>query len=117
MAFTLNYIHKFDREGEKILVNAHHTDYDYSSYQDVNTGYFLPNNNTAFRENKFQTFSSQKIKIYTGQIDYELPGNDSSKFEAGLKISSINSDNILTQYAFENDIKVRRFTKFRHVFI
>lgn len=106
LAFTLNYVHEFDREGEKISLSTHHTDYDYSSYQDVNTGYFFPNSDVSFRDNKFQTFARQKIKLYTGQVDYELPGNDSSKFEAGLKFSSINSDNVLTQYTFQNDIKV-----------
>ena len=59
--------------------------YDFSSFQDVNTGYFLPGNDVPFRENKFQTFSSQKIALYTGQIDYELPINESANFEIGAE--------------------------------
>lgn len=106
LAFTLDYIHKFKRTGENLSISAHYTNYDNSNFQDVNTGYFLPNNDIAFRINKFQTFSSQEIKLYTGQIDYELPINDSEQFEAGGKLSNINSENILTQYVFDNDVKM-----------
>jgi outer membrane receptor protein involved in Fe transport len=105
LAFTIDYIHKFKKEGEKLTANAHYTDYDFSSFQNVDTGYFLPNQVDSFRDNRFQTFSSQKIKLYTGQIDYELPIKNSAQFEAGFKISTINSESILNQFTFENGIK------------
>ncbi len=105
-AFTLDYIHKFKREGEKLSLSAHHTNYDYSDYQNVDTGYFYPNTETSFRDNKFQTFSSQYIKLYTGQVDYELPINEASQLQAGAKISSIDSESILKQYNFVNGDKV-----------
>ncbi len=104
-AFTLDYTHKFKKVGEKLSANLHHTNYDFSGFQDVNTGYFLPNATVAFRNNKFQTFSSQEIKLYTGQMDYELPISDSEQFEAGGKVSNIKSESILNQFTFENDIK------------
>ena len=103
-AFTLDYIHKFKKEGEKLSISAHHTNYDYSDFQNVDTGYFLPNDQASFRDNRFQTFSSQYIKLYTGQIDYELPINDSSQFEAGTKVSSIDSESVLNQFNFENGL-------------
>ncbi|OEK08479.1 hypothetical protein A8C32_03240 [Flavivirga aquatica] len=106
LAFTLDYIHKFKNKGEKLSASLHHTNYDFSNFQDVKTGYFLPNIDTTFRNNEFQTFSSQEIKLYTGQADYELPINKSSQFEAGLKISNIKSKSILNQFIFENDIKL-----------
>ncbi|WNH10262.1 outer membrane beta-barrel protein [Thalassobellus suaedae] len=107
LAFTLDYLHKFTKEGEQISANLHHTNYDFSNFQDVNTGYFLPNADASFRDNRFQTFSSQKIKIYTSQIDYELPIDDSSLFEAGVKISNIDSESILNQFAFKNAVKTK----------
>ncbi|GAA4899028.1 outer membrane beta-barrel family protein [Flaviramulus aquimarinus] len=103
-AFTLDYLHNFKRDGEKLLANVHHTFYDFSNFQDVDTDYLFPDE-TLIRNNRFQTFSSQEIKLYTGQIDYELPIHDSSQFEAGLKISNINSKSILNQFVFENDVK------------
>ncbi|WP_198513460.1 outer membrane beta-barrel protein [Confluentibacter lentus] len=105
-AFTLDYVHKFKREGEKLSVSAHHTNYDYSDFQNVDTGYFFPNAQTSFRDNRFQTFSSQYIKLYTGQIDYELPISDSSQLEIGTKVSSIDSESILSQFNFENGVGV-----------
>ena len=105
LAFTLNYNHKFKRAGESLSANIHHTNYDFSNFQDVNTGYFLPNHNDPFRNNQFQTFSSQTIELYTGQADYELPINESAHFEAGAKLSKINSESVLNQYIFENDVR------------
>ncbi|SFZ91680.1 CarboxypepD_reg-like domain-containing protein [Flaviramulus basaltis] len=105
LAFTLDYAHKFKKEGEKLSASLHHTYYDSSNFQDVITGYFLPNDEDSFRDNRFQTFSSQNIKLYTGQIDYELPINESSHFESGIKISKIKSESILNQFTFESDIK------------
>src|SRR5690606_22385552 len=103
----LDYIHKFKREGEKLSVSAHHTNYDYSDFQNVDTGYFYPNMGTSFRDNTFQTFSSQSIKLYTGQIDYEWPLTNSSNFEAGIKVSSIDSESTLNQYNFENGESIK----------
>ncbi len=104
-AFSLDYIHKFKKEGEKLSANLHHTNYDFSSFQNVDTDYFLPNEVDEFRNNRFQTFSSQKIKLYTGQIDYELTIDDSAQFEAGGKVSNINSESILNQFTFNNGIR------------
>lgn len=104
LAFTLDYIHKFNRAGEKLSASVHHTNYDFSSFQNVDTDYLFPDQ-SLISDNRFQTFSSQEIKLYTGQIDYELPISDSSQFEAGGKFSNINSESVLNQFTFENDIK------------
>ncbi|WP_303317656.1 outer membrane beta-barrel family protein [Flavivirga abyssicola] len=108
LAFTLDYTHKFKRAGEKLSVSTHHTNYDFSSFQNVDTDYRFPNN-MLIRSNRFQTFSSQVIKLYTGQVDYELPIGESAEFEAGGKVSDINSESILTQFIFENDEKIEDF--------
>ncbi|MDO5980507.1 TonB-dependent receptor domain-containing protein [Flavivirga spongiicola] len=105
LAFTLDYVHKFKKEGEKLSISTHHTNYDFSSFQNVDTDYRFPDN-ILIRSNRFQTFSSQVIKLYTGQLDYELPINGSAQFEAGGKVSNINSESILNQFIFENDIKI-----------
>ncbi|MCF7568667.1 TonB-dependent receptor [Sabulilitoribacter arenilitoris] len=106
LAFTLDYLLKLKKEGEKLSASVHHTNYDFSSFQNVDTDYLFPDE-SLIRSNRFQTFSSQEIKIYTGQFDYELPINDSSEFEAGLKVSNINSESILDQFLFDNGIKLQ----------
>ncbi|MCF8273443.1 MAG: TonB-dependent receptor [Flavobacteriaceae bacterium] len=105
LAFTLDYVHKFKKEGEKLSANAHYTDYDFSSYQNVDTDYLFPDE-SLIRTNKFQTFSSQEIALFTAQVDYELPIGDASQFEAGIKLSDINSKSVLNQFTFDNGVKV-----------
>ncbi|TWO33037.1 TonB-dependent receptor [Seonamhaeicola sediminis] len=103
-AFDLDYVHNFDRKGEKLSVNGHHTYYDFSSFQNVDTDYLFADE-SLIRENRFQTFSSQTVKLFTGQIDYTLPINESSNFETGAKVSNINSESILNQFTFDNGIR------------
>ncbi|MCF7560757.1 TonB-dependent receptor family protein [Sabulilitoribacter multivorans] len=104
LAFTLDYIHKFNRPGEKLSTSLHHTYYDFSNFQNVDTDYRFPDE-SLIRSNRFQTFTSQDIRLYTGQMDYELPVNKSSQFEAGVKVSNINSKSILNQFTFNNGVK------------
>lgn len=106
LAFSLGYIHKFNKGGEQLSVDLHHTDYDFSEFQNVDTGYFLPNASSSFRDNRFQTFSSQAIKLSTAQVDYRLPSEDGSVFEVGIKVATVDSDNILDQFNFENGFRV-----------
>ncbi|WP_298535184.1 outer membrane beta-barrel protein [uncultured Algibacter sp.] len=101
-AFTLDYIHKFKKKGKKISLNIHHTHYDFASFQNVDTDYFLPDSDNPFLENRFQTFTSQLIKLNAGKIDYTIPINESGLFDAGIKVSDINSDNVLNQFTIEN---------------
>ncbi|MEJ2112250.1 MAG: outer membrane beta-barrel family protein [Flavobacteriaceae bacterium] len=101
LAFTIDYLHKFNREGEKLSISAHHTNFDFTSNQNVDTEYFWPDN-ILIRNSMFQTLSNQEIKLYTGQIDYELPFNETKLFQTGAKITDINSKNVLEQYNFQN---------------
>ncbi|WP_158293160.1 TonB-dependent receptor [Tamlana fucoidanivorans] len=97
LAFTLDYAYKIGDKGERISSNVHHTNYDFSIFQDVNTNYNFPDG-SLIRNNHFQTFSRQRIKLYTGQIDYELPNKFGDQFEAGLKYARIDSQSRLKQH-------------------
>ena len=105
LALSLGYSHNFKRNGEKISADVHHTNYEFSEFQDVNTGYFFPNASISFRDNRFQTFSSQDIRLITGQVDYKRPFEDGAIFETGIKAVDINSNNVIDQYIFENNTK------------
>ncbi len=104
LAFTLDYTHRLKKEGEKLSFSGHYTNYDTSNFQNVDTDYRFPDD-VLIRTNRFQTFSSQVIELYTGQMDYELPIDDSSQFEAGVKVSNIDSESILDQFNFINDTR------------
>jgi outer membrane receptor protein involved in Fe transport len=105
-AFTLDYTYNFKKVGEKLMISAHHTNYDYLSNQQVDTDYLFPDGITLIRNNKFQTIAGQKIKLYTGQFDYELPIDDNTQFEIGAKYSNIDSESDLEQFNFENDVPI-----------
>lgn len=105
LAFTLNYKHDFIKEGESLTLNAHYTNYDFSSFQKVNTDYRFPDN-ALIRTNRFQTFSGQVTELFTSQLDYVLPCNNTSLFELGFKTARIESESILTQYNFVDDIRI-----------
>ena len=104
LSYTFDYFHKFKKEGEKISVSLHHTNSKFSSFQNVDTDYLFPDE-SLIRKNGFQTFSSQYIKLYTGQVDYELPIENSGLLEAGFKMSSIDSKSALDQFDIEDGQK------------
>ncbi len=110
LALTLDYVHKFKKEGEKLLLNIHHTNYRDYTIQDINTGYFSPNAESPFRNNRFENDNNQKIDLYTSQIDYELPISESEEFMAGGKVSNIFSDNNLSQFLFMTGNRVEDLT-------
>jgi Outer membrane protein beta-barrel family/CarboxypepD_reg-like domain len=95
LGFDLGYVHSFNKNNAKLAFNSHYTNYDYKRRQDVETDYFL-GDNTFFVNNAFNTSSTQDTEIFTSKLDYNLPINDSSSFETGVKFSNVksNSDNI-----------------------
>lgn len=101
LGFDLDYIHTFKKEGEKLSVNAHFTTFDYNRKQNVRSNYF-DNDDTFLQTTAFRTDNNQDTKIYTGQIDYVLPIDDSSTFETGVKTSNIKNLSDITQYDIAN---------------
>ncbi|MCH2196914.1 outer membrane beta-barrel family protein [Kordia sp.] len=104
LGLNLDYVHKFEREGEKLSANVHYTDYDKADDQLVATDYTVvanPDFSTAFT-----THANQRTNILSGQIDYELPINETSSFEAGAKVANIDTKSDLLQFDIENGISV-----------
>ena len=100
-AFTLDYVHKLNQDGEQLSFSAHHTNFNFDSDQVVNTAYLFPDQ-SLIRNNEFQSLSSQDIKLYTGQVDYELPIGESVFLEAGGKASFINSESVINRFLIDN---------------
>lgn len=97
LGFDLDYVHKFKTAGEKISAHGHFTTYDYSREQNVFSSYF-DNNDDFLQTTAFRTDSNQNTSIYTGQLDYIWPLNETSSFEAGLKGSNIQNESDITQF-------------------
>jgi outer membrane receptor protein involved in Fe transport len=95
LGFDLDFTHQLEKG--QIAFNSHFTTYDYIREQGVITDFFDQNNN--FDETTaFNTDANQNTTIFTSKIDYSLPINDASNFEAGVKFSNVNTDSDVTQF-------------------
>ncbi|MCF6349713.1 MAG: TonB-dependent receptor [Flavobacteriaceae bacterium] len=99
LSYALDFSHKLKKEGEKITTTFNYSLYDNKQEQNVNTDYFLPGN-TFIRANTFRIQAEQEINIYAGQVDYTLPIKNTAKFETGVKIAVIDSENDFKQFDF-----------------
>ena len=76
--------------------NAHYTKYNYERDQNVFSNFFDSNNDFT-SDSEFNTFANQNTNIVTGKIDYSLPVNETSSFDAGVKYSNVNTDSDITK--------------------
>lgn len=95
IALNADYVYESEK-GSKLSFNAHHTNYNYDRFQDVSTIY-IDDNNAFIRSNSFNTTSNQEIKIYSGQVDLELPIKENGAFGIGFKASNIDSKSDINQ--------------------
>ncbi len=110
LGLDLDYTLKLKEEGEKLTVKAHYTDYDKNGNQEVTTLFFSPEGNFESTLG-FTTFSDQKTNIYSGQLDYVLPFSETTKFEAGVKYASVNSESDLSHFNILDDSPIIDLTK------
>ena len=90
---NFNFRHVFDSTGREISADLDHVGYVTKSNQ-------LSDNDSLTSEgissgNPFilKGYLPSNIKIYTGKIDYAHPLKGGARFEAGVKVSSVKTDN------------------------
>ena len=96
LGFDLDFVHQFNNEG-KLAFNTHFTDYKYQRNQNVRSNYFFPDDTNNY-SSAFNTNNNQDTNIFTFQVDYTLPINDSSEFAFGIKSSNIKTDSGIKQF-------------------
>ena len=96
LGFDLDFVHKFKDKG-KLAFNTHYTDYDYHRNQSVNSDYYFPNNVGNF-STAFLTDNNQETRIFTSQLDYTLPFNESSDLALGAKSSNIDTNSNISLF-------------------
>ncbi len=110
LGLDVDYTLKLKKEGEKITLKAHYTDYDKDGDQEVSTQFFSPQG--IFETSTgFTTYTDQKTNIASTQLDYTLPLSDASKIEAGLKYASITSESDLSHFNIVNNASILDLTK------
>ena len=94
VTYNLNYNVKLDTVGTDLTLS-----YDYSNSRRNESfdfsNRFLDENSNEFRADNFRNLTPQDADIYVGKVDFTHPFNETSKVEAGLKYSSVETDNIL----------------------
>ncbi|MFT5627287.1 MAG: outer membrane receptor protein involved in Fe transport [Glaciecola sp.] len=93
---NLIFRHDFDNSAA-LTFNAHYTIYDYKRDQNVFSNFFNQSNEFD-SSSEFNTLANQDTQIITGKVDYNLPINENSNFDAGLKYSNINTDSDITKF-------------------
>lgn len=101
--YNLNYNVELDTIGTALRLS-----YDYSSSRSREgfefSNRFLDGNQNMFRPgNNFRNLTPQDANIYVGKADFMLPFSESSKLEAGLKYSSVETDNVLQYDVLQNN--------------
>lgn len=100
----LIFRHDFDNSAN-LTFNAHYTTYDYERDQNVFSNFF-DQNNVFENSSEFNTLANQDTQIITGKVDYNLPINDSSTFDVGVKYSNVNTDSNITRVDIINGSEV-----------
>jgi outer membrane receptor protein involved in Fe transport len=95
----LVFRHEFDNEAS-LNFNAHYTTYDYQRNQNVFQDELVDD------DSEFNTLANQDTQIITGKVDYNLPIDDNSAFDVGVKYSNVNTDSDITRLDIINGSEV-----------
>ena len=96
----LTFRHDF-KDDSNLTFNTHYTTYDYERNQNVFQDELLD-----VDDSEFTTIANQETQIITSKIDYNLPIDDSSSFDAGIKYSNVNTDSDITRLDIINDQEI-----------
>ena len=96
----LTFRHDF-KDDSNLTFNTHYTTYDYERNQNVFQDELLD-----VDDSEFNTIANQETQIITSKIDYNLPIDDSSSFDAGIKYSNVNTDSDITRLDIINDQEI-----------
>jgi outer membrane receptor protein involved in Fe transport len=95
LGFDLDFNHDFTQGS--LAFNTHFTTYNYERNQGVVSNFF-DNNDDFIVQSAFNTNANQDTQILAAKLDYSLPLNENSTFEAGIKASNIKTESDVTQF-------------------
>ncbi|NNK40389.1 MAG: TonB-dependent receptor [Winogradskyella sp.] len=100
----LDYLYE-SKSNARLAVNAHFTIYDYERDQNVFSNFYDMNNELE-DSSEFNTLANQNTEIITSKLDYSVPINEKSTFEAGAKFSNVKTDSDITRVDIINGSEV-----------
>lgn len=100
----LIFTHNFKNESS-LTLNGHYTIYDYERDQNVLSNFF-DDNNVFEDSSEFNTLANQDTQIITGKLDYNLPLNETTNLDVGVKYSNVNTNSDITRLDIINGEEV-----------
>jgi iron complex outermembrane receptor protein len=90
---NLNFSHTFDTSGKVLTMDLDYLGYNEGNNQMYYTGYYTPKGVILPLTDTLRGVTPSTIHIYTGKADYVNPFKHNWKLEAGVKFSSVKTDN------------------------
>jgi iron complex outermembrane receptor protein len=105
LAFNLNDRYKIDTLGQDLAIDLDYSKFNNNSVAEYDTYYFLPDGKPHPAADKkpllLRNQSPSSIEIYSGKADYTKPLTKKWRFETGIKVSSVKTDNDLRAQKFD----------------
>jgi len=93
LSTNFNFRHQFDSTGKEITIDIDYAGYDGKNYGQLINSYFDKNRNPVLPGDTLNSNLPTIINIYSAKSDFTLPLKKGAKFEAGFKISYVETDN------------------------
>jgi iron complex outermembrane receptor protein len=102
LSLNLNDNLKLDTLGQQLGIDLDYSRFNSRFENEYNTDFYLPNGSVSGSPIALRQQTPSLIKIRTAKIDYSLPLAKNTKVEAGMKYSSVRTDNNLEAQRLEN---------------
>lgn len=114
-AYNLNYKSVLDTTGQELSADADYSRYQGKDHVELVNELLYPNGLSVKPIGRLRNNSPSTIDIKAVKVDYTLPINKTTKFEAGIKSSWVETDNDLRAEEWKSDTwqnDVRRSNRF-----
>jgi hypothetical protein len=103
LSTNINYSHKFGKSGRELTMDANYLNYDNDNNQLLDNYTYTPTGVELSNRKYFYNVPAT-IRVYNVKADYVLPLKGRAKFEAGVKSSIVNNDNVADYYNIINQV-------------
>jgi iron complex outermembrane recepter protein len=111
---NINFRHVFDSTGRELTADVDYSHYSSSSKQALSNYYFDAANAKSGPSDTLLGNTPSAITIYSAKADYSQNLKGDAKFEAGVKISSVKTDNNARYDSLINNIPVADMGRTNH---
>ena len=114
LSSNFNFRHQFDSTGKEITVDVDYAGYDGKNVGSLSNQYFDANYKPILKNDTLMSNLPTKINIYSVKSDFTLPLKKGAKFEAGFKMSYVETDNNAKYDSMINNLAKPDFNRSNH---